>query len=345
MVCISLCYFYWKTNKNQSIQVLIQLISAAYPAVLPPPLSPIASRRKTGSAELFTFGRVHIKILAPWETGNQRAHYLPRGQLHPSVDAEPQPSHSHFSTLTGPFVSFTQRGDWVAFKVLRLPTPRPLSLQSGTTAVQGVFVLLGGCDCVEDKQMLLPGRETERPSCASGMFGEWGALEVWASFKGLRGFLEQSPVCDGGGLRQQVQELVRQDKQRSVPTVLDREQIAHRLFLVHGIKRVASINWSPCLTPICMHYIPWTYFAAVSVCLCWIFLSDFTKSWNLSSKLPWRLLAVVESTPVCQKKSCFWQVQNYWIVHSWMCLLLTYSETVCITGAFCIFFCIFVFMV
>lgn len=56
----------------------VQPISAAYLAVLPPPLSPIASRRNIGTAELFTFGCVHIKIQAPWETGNQRAHYLPQ---------------------------------------------------------------------------------------------------------------------------------------------------------------------------------------------------------------------------------------------------------------------------
>lgn len=51
------------------------------------------------------------------------------------------------------------------------------------------------------------------------------APEVWVSFEGLQGFLEQSPVCDGDGLRQQAEEVVRQDKQRSVPTVSDREQI------------------------------------------------------------------------------------------------------------------------
>lgn len=85
--------------------------------------------------------------------------------------------------------------------------------------------------------MLLPGVETERLSCVSGVFGERGALEVWASFKCLQGLTEQSPVCDGGGLRQQVQELIGQDKQRSVPTVSAYEQIVHWLFQVHEMKR------------------------------------------------------------------------------------------------------------
>lgn len=53
------------------------------------------------------------------------------------------------------------------------------------------------------------------------------APEVWVSLKGLQGFLEQSAVCDGGGLRQQAAGLVRQDKQRSVSTVSDREQIVY----------------------------------------------------------------------------------------------------------------------
>lgn len=74
--------------------------------------------------------------------------------------------------------------------------------------------------------MLLPGRETERLCCVSGMFWERRPLR-----SGVPGFLRLPrtvpPVCDGGGLRQQAQELVKQDKQRSVPTVSDREQVGH----------------------------------------------------------------------------------------------------------------------
>lgn len=64
--------------------------------------------------------------------------------------------------------------------------------------------------------MLLPGRATERLSCVrEGVRpgSDQGAPEVWVSFKGLQGFLEQSRACGGGGLRQQAAQLVRQSKQ------------------------------------------------------------------------------------------------------------------------------------
>lgn len=75
--------------------------------------------------------------------------------------------------------------------------------------------------------MSLPGRKTERLSCVSEVFGERGPLRSGLPLRVLQVFIEQSSVCNGGGLRQQAQELVSQDKQRSVPTVTDCKQIVY----------------------------------------------------------------------------------------------------------------------
>lgn len=140
--------------------------------LITPPFESHCFQEKNGTAELFTCGRVHINIQASWEPGNQRAHYLQSQscrsatpeRLCRALDVSLSLLHSHW-----PFcAAHTER--WLSCIQGSAASQPPL--QRSTTIVEGVFALLGGCDCVEDKQMLLPGRETERLSCLSGMFGE-----------------------------------------------------------------------------------------------------------------------------------------------------------------------------
>lgn len=66
----------------------------------------------------------------------------------------------------------------------RLQSSQP-PLQWAAAFVQGVFALLGGCVCTEDKQTLLPGKGTERFSCVGQILWDSGPPDASASFTGL----------------------------------------------------------------------------------------------------------------------------------------------------------------
>lgn len=137
-VYLILLIFIINCNKNQSIQVVNQAISAAFPSVLPPPPSPIASSRKHCSSELFTFGRVNIKLHGKQVT---REHITCRRSTKPErLFGAPAVSlsllHSHW-----PFcVVHTER--WLSLRS-RLRGSQPPLQRGRCTVMQGVFGLFG----------------------------------------------------------------------------------------------------------------------------------------------------------------------------------------------------------
>lgn len=98
-------------------------------------------------------------------------------------------------------------------------------------------------------------RKTNKCRCLAGKLrgspvlgrrlGREGPLRSELPSRVLQGFIEQRSVCDGGGgLHQHAQESVSQDKQRSVLTVGDREQLVCSLFLVCSIGRATRHHGS-----------------------------------------------------------------------------------------------------
>lgn len=129
---------------------------------LPPPLALLACWGNMALPSV-SFGRVLISIQAPWLAGNQRAPY----RLGIVSTRAPVHSQGRLTLVLRSHWLFCGRSHREVIELhSRLRGSQP-PLQSRAAAVHAVLVLLDGCDCVEDKQMLLPGRKTERLSCVS----------------------------------------------------------------------------------------------------------------------------------------------------------------------------------
>lgn len=236
VACLIVLFLLRDCNTNQSAQVLIQAIShfcCWLPGCVASSLELRCYREKNGTGQPFTCACIHIKLLVPWETGNQRIHYLLPGQLHSSGRAEVQASRSRSRsfTLTGPLCR--SHREVIELHSRHCGSQPPLQtrtlvcrgcvrlvgrlwLRRGQTNVawQGNWEALLWCECV-------------------GCIGI-GGPGIWPCFKSLQGFPEQSSLCDGVGPRQQAQKLVGQSKHRSVAHVSDRELIVHWLSLLPG---------------------------------------------------------------------------------------------------------------
>lgn len=245
------------------------------------PLSPCASRRKKTAAEFISFGCVHIKIQVPWETGNQRAHYL---QQISYTECLLELLRFTFTYSLSLELLCSSHREVIELRS-RLQSSQP-PLQRAAAFVQGVFVLLGGCVCTEDKQMLLPGRGTERLSCVGQILWDSGPLMPRLPLR-VSGPLRTVSALWWKWIAQQVQEFAKQNKHRSAPTVSDHEQIVHWLFQVHLSAYWKSFldSWFACIT-----YLDLT---GCCVCLCWIL--NLNKPQTCFVSCSHKHFAVVES--------------------------------------------------